>query len=220
MGNEENGHAFLFLQQLDQFEDLRLDRYVKRRCRFIGNEQFRAASKRHRDHDALAHAAGHLVRIFFEAFGGGRNAHLVQQAARLFHRVRQRQAAMCNQHFGNLVADRQRRIEARHRLLKDHRDPVAANIAHFSLRQGCQLLALELHRSFDPAGLGRIKPHDRHRGNALAGTGFTHQGQRLARMNIEGHVAHDGKPDALAVERGFQARHGHHRCAHGRVLFL
>jgi hypothetical protein len=35
--------------------------------------------------------------------------------------------------FGDLEPERQHRIEARHRLLKDHRDLIAAHLAHLAL---------------------------------------------------------------------------------------
>ena len=39
-----------------QVEDLRLDRYIERRRRLIGNQQPRVTGQRHGDHYALAHA--------------------------------------------------------------------------------------------------------------------------------------------------------------------
>ena len=51
------------LKLADQLEDLRLDGDVERGGRFVGDQQLRAAGERHRDHHALAQAAGELVRI-------------------------------------------------------------------------------------------------------------------------------------------------------------
>ena len=48
---------------VDQIEDLGLDRDVERRRRLVGDQQLRLVGERHRDHHALAHAAGELVRI-------------------------------------------------------------------------------------------------------------------------------------------------------------
>ena len=44
-------------------QDLRLDRHVERGRRLVGDQQARRARQRHRDHHALAHAAGELVRV-------------------------------------------------------------------------------------------------------------------------------------------------------------
>ena len=59
-------------QVLHQLQDLRLDGDVERGGRFVGDHQLRIAGQPDRDHDALAHAAGELVRILVEpAFGVG-----------------------------------------------------------------------------------------------------------------------------------------------------
>ncbi len=47
-------------------EDLRLDRDVERGRRLVGDDHRRAVQERDRDRDALAHAAGELVRIGVE----------------------------------------------------------------------------------------------------------------------------------------------------------
>ena len=47
----------------DQVEDLRLHGDVERGGRLVGDQQLRVADQRHRDHRALPHAAGELVRV-------------------------------------------------------------------------------------------------------------------------------------------------------------
>ncbi len=61
-----------------QIEDLRLHRDVERGGRLVGDQDVGPAGQRHRDHHALAHAAGQLVRVFVDAALGRRNAHLAQ----------------------------------------------------------------------------------------------------------------------------------------------
>ena len=63
VADELHRHADLVLQFGHQVEDLRLDRHVERRGRFVGDQQRGAAGQRHGDHHALAHAARELVRI-------------------------------------------------------------------------------------------------------------------------------------------------------------
>ncbi len=57
MGDQHERHSGVSLQRPQQVEDLRLDRHVERRRRFVGNQQFRPAGNRHGNHDPLAHAA-------------------------------------------------------------------------------------------------------------------------------------------------------------------
>ena len=63
VGDEHERRAGLLLELPDELEDLRLDRHVEGGRRLVGDEQLRLAGERHRDHDALAHAARQLVRV-------------------------------------------------------------------------------------------------------------------------------------------------------------
>ncbi|STT07667.1 Uncharacterised protein [Klebsiella michiganensis] len=65
VGNHNDRRIELALELIKQCHYLRLHGYVQRRCRLIGNQQLRPAQQRHRNHDALAHPAGKLVRIHF-----------------------------------------------------------------------------------------------------------------------------------------------------------
>ena len=67
VGDEEERHAHLGLQLVEQGEDLRLDRHVEGGRRLVGDQQPRPAGERHRDHRALALAARELVRIGVDA---------------------------------------------------------------------------------------------------------------------------------------------------------
>ena len=111
------------LQVGEQLQDLRLDGDVERGRRLVGDQQLRRAGERHRDHDALAHAAGELVRVGVEALRRGGDAHELHQLER--PRLRAAGALMprcCDERLRDLEADRQHRVEARHRLLEDHAD--------------------------------------------------------------------------------------------------
>src|SRR3954465_14701192 len=62
VGDEDVGGPEVVLQVLEQVEDLRLDRDVERRHRLVADDQLRIDRERTRDADALALAAGELVR--------------------------------------------------------------------------------------------------------------------------------------------------------------
>ena len=83
MGDEDDGHALFFLQELDELEDLGLDGDIERGRRLVGDQDLGLAGERHGDHDALAHAAREAVRIFVQALARGRHAHPLQDAQRL-----------------------------------------------------------------------------------------------------------------------------------------
>ena len=67
--DEEVGELELVLQVEEQVEDLRLDRHVERGDRLVGNDELRVDRKRAGDADALALAAGELVRIAVAVLG-------------------------------------------------------------------------------------------------------------------------------------------------------
>ena len=61
----------------EQFENLRLDGDVERSGGLVGDEQLRPVDDGHGDHDALAHAAGELMRIVARAASGIGNGDIV-----------------------------------------------------------------------------------------------------------------------------------------------
>ena len=62
MRDEQVGQLELVLQVHQQIDDLRLDRHVQRGHRFVADDQLRTQRQRAGDADALALAAGELVR--------------------------------------------------------------------------------------------------------------------------------------------------------------
>jgi hypothetical protein len=202
VGDEQHRHADLGLQRLDQLQDLRLDGDVQRRGRLVGDQQVRPAGQRHGDHHPLAHAAGEQVRIVMEAAAGAGDADLLQDPQRRSIGLRPVHAAVVAQRLGHLEADGQHRVEAGHRLLEDHRDVVAAHLAHRRLGQGQQVAVVQEDLALDPAVRLRDQPHDRQRGDRLAGTGLADDGHRLVRRHIEVDAVDGGSPLALDPERG------------------
>ena len=71
--------------------------------------------------------------------------------------------------LGDLVADREQRVQRGHRVLQDHRDPLAADVAHLGVGFLDQILALEQHPAADDPRRRRQHPQDGQRERALAG---------------------------------------------------
>ena len=63
VGDQDQAHAGLGLELLEQRQDLRLHGDVERGRRLVGDQDVGAQRERHRDHHALALAARELVRI-------------------------------------------------------------------------------------------------------------------------------------------------------------
>src|SRR5688572_17091846 len=90
--------------------------------------------------------------------------------------------------LGDLLADCIDRIERRHRVLKDHRDVIAADLAHAVFRCRGQLFVLEFYRpSRDPPG--RIdQPHYRQRRYRLTAARLPDQAHQFPFTDAETHV--------------------------------
>ena len=200
MGDEDDRGAGARLELDEELQDLGLDGDVERGRRLVGDQEARIAGERHRDHHPLAHAAGELVRIIVEALLGIRNVHEAQHACGLLARRAPIGARMDAERLGDLLADAQERVEARHRLLEDHGDAVASDLTHRPLVERGEVLSFEEDRALDDAcDLLRQEPHHRQGRDALAATGFADDAERLAGGDIEAHAV-DRARHAIGIE--------------------
>jgi hypothetical protein len=101
----------------------------------VGDQQQRVARQRHGDHHALAHPAGQLMRVVGETLLRGGDFHQLEQVPCTLHRRVAIGAEVNLRRLGDLAADRQDGIEARHGLLEDHRDVAPAQPAQRSRGQ-------------------------------------------------------------------------------------
>ena len=126
------------------------------------------------------------MRVFANALPRRRDLHQLQHFERAFHCAGTIEAEMQRHGLRNLVADREHRIEARHRLLEDHRDVGAAQLAHRASPQLREIDEASIARAKqylaanDAAGRIRYEAHDRKTGHRFAGAGFADDRQRLA----------------------------------------
>ncbi len=195
--DEEHRHFVLFLELREELEDLLLNGHVEGRRRLVGDEELGAATDRHGDHDPLLLAARHLVRVRVDLLRRIRNADLVQEVDRALVRFARRKPLVQAQDFGDLVTHREDGVERRHRLLEDHRDPVAADLAHLGFGHLHEVLAAEDHLAADDlAGRVRDEAHGREARDGFARTGFADEAHGLALLDIEGNVV-DGVHDAI-----------------------
>jgi hypothetical protein len=148
--DEEQRHAAALPQRAEQLEDLRLDRHVERRRRLVGDQHARLARDRDRDHDALAHAAGELVRDSRARAGRAPGCRPPRGEPSRGPRPSRRPSGVVQAHgLRDLAPDGEHGIERGHRLLEHHREPGAAEPAHLGLRQRQHVAPIEQHL---PAG--------------------------------------------------------------------
>ncbi len=109
-----------------------------------------------------------------------------------------------HQWLGNLVANRQDRVERGHRILEDHRDPVSADVAHLAViqRENIHSLLAVVQQNFtvdDPARRAGDQPHDRGSGHALATAGLADDAKCFTFSDVERDSV-DGVDDPGACE--------------------
>ena len=188
VGNEYDRHVELLLQFLHEIDDLGLDRDVEGRRRLVGDQQRRIARQRLGDHGPLAHAAGILVRIAVDSGARVGNADLVEHVRGHLPGFLFRGLAVQSDDLANLVADGVERREGAHRLLEDHGDFVAAQLAdgiapRRQLRDIRGLVAAGCSKQDASPGdleLAGQQAQDGCGGDALAAAALAYQGQRLA----------------------------------------
>jgi len=138
------------------------------------------------------------MRVGIDHAHGIGNTHRIQQIERAALELAAAQFLMLRQRLADLRAHGQHRIQAGHRLLKNHGDARTAQGAHGDFRQGKQILAVEFDAATDNACRRGQQAHQGQGRHRLAATGFTQERERLAAFNAKTHRIH-GARLALAV---------------------
>ena len=95
---------------------------------------------------------------------------------------------MQSERFSDLLSNREDRIQRSHRVLKDHRDIIATNRAHFSVGKFQQVPAIKNNFPACNPARRRYQTHDRKRSHRLATTAFAHQAKELATIEVKADV--------------------------------
>ena len=186
VGDEDDRGPRLLAKRLQQVEDLGLHGDVEGGGRLVRDEDPRPAGERDGDHHPLAHAAGELMRIVVRPPPRKGDAHRVEQLDGAVPGGAPAEVLVPSQHLRNLLADRVDRIERRHRLLEDHRDRVAPDVAQVRVRgPGEVLVRKEDGAARDAPRRRGDEPHDGERGHRLAAPGLPHQTQGGPRVELD-----------------------------------
>src|SRR5581483_1991656 len=200
VGDEDVGEAELALQVLQQVEDLRLHGDVERGHRLVADDQLRVDRERARDADALALAAGELVREPVEVLGV--QADDLEQLLDAALALGLGTDAVDVERLRDDRADALPRVQRRVRILEDHHH-LAPHRPHLRTVEVRDVAALE-----DDLAAGRLEePGDAARHRRLAAARFTHDTERLARLEREVDAV-DGLHRADVLLEYEPARHG------------
>ena len=179
MRDEDVGEPELALEVLEQVQDLRLHGHVERGHRLVADDQLGVDREGARDADALALAAGELVReavVVLRVQPDDLEQLLdalldLRLGAHLVHLER----------LGDDEADALARVQRRVRVLEDHHH-LAPVRTHLGAGQARDVAAVE----DDPAGRRIEEAHDAARHRRLAAAGLADDAERLALADREG----------------------------------
>ena len=149
------------------------------------------------------------MRVLLRALSGvgypGEREHL----DRALPRVLPAHAGVDAGDLSDLIADRKNGIERRHRLLEDHRDAVASNVADLFVAQGDDVPSLELDVASgldDSRRLDQAK--NRESGDGFSAARLADDADRLSCTDVERHAIHGARDARLSVEPGPEIANG------------
>ncbi len=172
------------LQIEDQVEDPEPDRDVEHRRRLVGEDHLRLDRERARNGDALALAAGELVRVLLRDLLGRHEPDRVEQLVHAVEHVGLRHDPVDQQRPRDVVVDALGRIERRERVLEDH----------LHARAVLEQFLLPVHRAdvlaaVEDRAAGRcVQARDETRDRALAAAALADECRHGALLQREGDV--------------------------------
>jgi len=205
MRDQDDRRIEVVLQPVDQLDDLGLDRHVEGSGRLVRDQHVRVACQRHRDHRALPHPTGELVRVIVDSRLGVRNPDLLQQLDRAPFGGILVGSLVDLDRFADLRPDRVHGVQRRHRVLEDHGHLVAAHVLQLALVHLQHVAPLVEHLALEARVLVAREAEKRHRRDALARARLAHDPEHLPALQLEVDTV-DGLDDpVLGGELDLQA---------------
>ena len=180
VADEEHGRVQLRLQPRDEVEHLGLDGRVEARRRLVEDEERRLGRERHRDDDALLHAAGELVRKAGHHGARIGDLHALERMPREVVRGA-RLLAPDPEDLRHLLADPDRRVQGGAGVLVDHRHRLGAKLPELRLAERERVAAVDAEAAGANAAVAGQVVDDRERRRRLAAARLADEPVGLAR---------------------------------------
>ncbi|MCY1487977.1 hypothetical protein D9M68_216600 [compost metagenome] len=178
--DENQAHAALGNQLVEDTKHFELHGDVKRRGRFVGDQQFRSGNQHHRDHRALAHTARNLVRVEIVDTLRIADLHGREHVERPLPGFAAADTLMLPERLDDLPADAHDRVQRIFRVLQDHRDALAPEVPTDLWRCREQIDTVEGQLLGRHLRMARRQPHDRPARLRLAGAAFADDAEAFA----------------------------------------
>ena len=202
MRDQDHCHAHPALQVGQQAQDLRLHRHVETARGLVRDQQRRASHERHGDHHALPHAAGKLVRVLGGPQLGRRHPDIAEHGYGAGPRRVVRSVLMDANRFGDLLADRQDRVECGRRVLEHHGNAIAPDGAQVALIERREIAPVEHDAARLDATRRLDEPEDRQGRGGFTAPGFAYHTQRLADLDVPRHAIDRPRHTPGSLENG------------------
>src|SRR6056297_996517 len=144
------------------------------------------------------------MRIRRQTFLGRGDADLGQRLYRAVTRGGRADTLVSAHRLDHLRLDAQNRVQGHHRILKDHRDLVAAQAAHVTVGQAGQVLATKVDLPAHDTARLMDKAQDRKAGDGFARPAFAHQSKHFAFIQRKAHAIHGLDHARFGEEMGLQ----------------
>ena len=171
-----------------QLEDLRLHGHIESRGRLVCDQQIGAERQRHRDHHALPHPSGKLVRVCIDALLRARDADAPQQLDCTRTCCALRHLLVGAYRLVDLPTHLVHRMQRRQRILKHHRDASPPDGTKRMLGERHEIDSVEQHLARDRRVLRAREPEHRERRDRLSGAGLAHEAERPTAVDTERHT--------------------------------
>ena len=215
VGYQQQGRLHLLLKLVDKIQHLSLNRHVKSRRRLVGDEQAGPAGQGDSDANALAHAAGELVREVLAALGP--NAHHLQHLVSPLQRLGALQIRVKDDHLHDLLLHRHDRVERGHWVLEDHGDFAAAHVTLFRFGHLPNVAAAEENLAFGYFSGRRLNELQYRQGRRrLAGSGLADEAERFSALKPKVQSVDSVHDPRVGVELHRQILDIKKNIAHGR----
>jgi polar amino acid transport system substrate-binding protein len=132
VGDKDDPHLKPLLKHAKKVQDLFLNRYVESRGWLIRDQDFRATTERHRDHNSLLHTAAELKRIVINPFRRVGDTDLIEPEENFATDISDISTVFLDC-LTDLVADWIHRIQACAGLLKNVGNLISPNLAKLTL---------------------------------------------------------------------------------------
>ena len=205
----------LLPRRLQHLDDLRLDRDVERGRRLVRDEHARVVGDRHRDHRALAHPAGELVRVLVDPPLRRRDADDLEQLDRALAARRRRSCPGCAS--GPPRRSGYRRVSTGFSDVIGSWKIIAMSPPRISRSRFCDSFNRSSPlKSASPLGIRALghQPEDGQHRDALARARLADDAEHLARLEVVGHIRDRLDDAVLGLELDCQITNRKNRIRH------